>query len=91
MTIAAASNVLVPDWMVVQISSLGFFAYSNIYNYCLMQLVGGDFARNLGNVLLSLNSWSSLVPFVVVLAGVTSFFSWEYLVPRKSMAEQKTI
>jgi hypothetical protein len=89
MIIAAASNVLVPDWMVVQISTLRFFEFSTIYNYCLVELVKGHFTRNLGQVLLSLNSWSSLVPLLVVSAGITSLFFWEQLAPRFRKLEIK--
>jgi hypothetical protein len=74
MLIAAAGVVMVPDKMVMKISTLGFFEYSNIYSYCLKQLEKGHFARNLGHQFLGLNSWSSLLPFLVIIAGVTIFF-----------------
>jgi hypothetical protein len=42
MTIAAASNVLVPDTMVLRIGAQRFFEYSNIYSYCLKELLDGN-------------------------------------------------
>ena len=74
MMIAAASDVQVPDTMVDEIETLGFFEYSHIYSYCLKQLVEGNFARNLGHQFLGLKTWSSLIPLLVVIAGVTFFF-----------------
>jgi len=76
MLIAAASNVLVPDTMVLKINTLGFFEYSNIYNYCLKQLIEGKFTQNLGHRFLGLNSWSSLIPLVIVIVGATFLFFW---------------
>jgi hypothetical protein len=75
MLIAAASIVQVPNgaWA-INVSKLGFFQYTNIYSYCLKLLLKGDFGQNLGNQLLGLRSWSSLIPLLVVLAGVTFFF-----------------
>ena len=76
MLIGAASTVQVPDTMVVQLNSLGYFAYSNLYSFCLPQLLKGNFTQNLGHRFLHLNSWSSLIPLFVVFAGVTLFFFW---------------
>jgi hypothetical protein len=74
MLIAAASSVLIPDKVVLQIKTLGFFEYSNIYSYCLKQLMEGNFTQNLGNRFLGLTSWSSFIPLVVVTAGFTCLF-----------------
>ena len=74
MLIAAAGVVQVPDVMVSKLDKLGFFEYSNIYSYCLKQLVEGNFARNLGHQLLGLRSWNSLIPLVVVIGCVSFFF-----------------
>jgi hypothetical protein len=74
MIFAAASNIQVPDTMVEKINTLGFFEYSNIYNYCLKQLIQGNFTRNLGLQYLGLKSWSSLIPLLVVLAGGIFYF-----------------
>ena len=74
MVIAAASSILVPDTMVLKISTLDFFEFSSIYSFCLKQLVEGNFAPNLGHQFLGLKSWSSLIPLLVVIAGVTFFF-----------------
>jgi hypothetical protein len=76
MIIAAASTIGVPDTMVLNIKTLGFFEYSNIYSYCLQQLLGGSFTENLGHLLLGLKSWSSLVPLLVGTTGITFFFFW---------------
>jgi hypothetical protein len=75
MLIAAASIVQVPNgtWA-VNISKLGFFEYTNIYGYCLKLLLKGKFGQNLGIQLLGLSSWNSLIPLLVILAGVTFFF-----------------
>jgi hypothetical protein len=74
MMIVAASYVLVPETMVLKIGSLGFFDYSNIYSFCLQQLIKGDFGWNLGHQLLGLENWSSLIPLLVVLIGATFIF-----------------
>jgi hypothetical protein len=74
MSIAAAGNFQVPDTMVDEIDTLGFFEYSHIYDYCLQQLVEGKFARNLGQQFLGLNTWSSLIPFFIILGVFTFFF-----------------
>ncbi len=76
MIIVAASNILAPETMVRKISSLSFFEYSNIYSFCLKQLMEGNFGWNLGHQLLGLNSWSSLIPLFIVMVGVTIFFFW---------------
>lgn len=76
MIIAAASDVMVPDTMVLKISTLGFFEYSNIYSYGLKALLDDNFGPNLGRRLLGLESWSSLIPLLVVIAGVTFLFFW---------------
>jgi hypothetical protein len=74
MIIAAASTVQIPDTMVLEISKLGFFEYSNIYSYCLHQLLEGNFTENLGHLLLGLKSWSSLVPLLVGATGIAFFY-----------------
>jgi len=74
MTIAAASVVNVPETMVLKINTLGYFEYSNIYSYCLKQLLDGNFTHNWGHYLLGLKSWSSLIPLLVVSVGVTFLF-----------------
>ena len=77
MLIAASSTVLVPNVMVLEIKTLGFFEYSNIYDFCLKRLMDGNFTQNLGHLLLGLHSWSSLIPLVVVLIGGTCLFFWK--------------
>ncbi|MGB8214856.1 MAG: glycosyltransferase family 39 protein [Anaerolineales bacterium] len=74
MIIAAASTVQDPDLMVSKIATLGFFAYTNIYSYCLKLLDKGNFTQNLGHQFLGLISWDSLIPLFVVIGGVTFFF-----------------
>jgi len=76
MLVAAASTVQVPDGWVSGISTQGFFSYSNIYSYCLQQLEHGNFTQNLGYRLLGLESWDSLIPFLVVIGAFTGFFFW---------------
>jgi hypothetical protein len=74
MMIATASVVGVPDTMMWKIASLRFFEYSNIYSYCLKQLLEGNFTQNLGHRLLGLNSWGSLIPLLVVITVITVLF-----------------
>jgi hypothetical protein len=75
MVIVAASTTLVPDKMVAKLETIGFFGYSNIYSYCLQQLTSfGNFTQNLGSAIFHLNSWSSLVPFFIVVVGLMLFF-----------------
>jgi hypothetical protein len=76
MLIGAASTVQVPDTMVSQFGQMGYFAYSNVYSFCLPQLIKGNFTQNLGHRLLHLNSWSSLLPLFVFFALVTMIFFW---------------
>jgi hypothetical protein len=76
MLIGAASVVLVSDWMVPEIPRLGFFQFTYI-SYCLQELMKGHFGSNLGHSLLALNSWSSLIPLLVVMVVVTGFFFWK--------------
>jgi hypothetical protein len=77
MMIAVASNIMIPDTMILKIQNLGFFEYSNIYSFCLQELLKGDFARNLGRQYLGLDSWSSLIPLLAVIASITFYFFWE--------------
>ncbi len=74
MLIAAASNMLVPDDKVATIASSGFFEYSNIYNYCLQQLLSGRFNPNLGSIWFNLDSWKSLIPLFMILTGCMVLF-----------------
>jgi hypothetical protein len=61
--------------MVAKLETIGFFGYSNIYSYCLQQLTSfGNFTQNLGSAIFYLNSWSSLVPFFIVVVGLMLFF-----------------
>jgi len=75
MIIVAASTTQVPDTMVARLGTIGFFGYSNIYSYCLQQLVSfGNFAQNLGSSIFLLNSWASLAPFFVIVIGLVIYF-----------------
>ena len=76
MFIVAASTVMVPDGNVKKLATLGFFAFSNIYSYCLNSLKTGGFTQNLGYQILVLKSWNSLIPLLVVIGAVTFFFFW---------------
>ncbi len=77
MFIAAASTVQVPDGNVKKLATEGFFAFSNIYSYCLNSLKKGRFTQNLGHQLLGLETWNSLIPLLVVIGVVTLFFYWK--------------
>jgi hypothetical protein len=79
MFIAAAGSIKVPDGKVGQLATLGFFAFSNIYSFCLKTLEEGKFAQNLSIKLLGLKSWNSLIPLLVVIGAVTFFFFWKDL------------
>jgi hypothetical protein len=74
MLLAAASTVQAPDTMVSKLGSLGFFEYTNIYSYCLKHLENGNFTQNLGQRLLDLESWNSLIPLLVIIGAATGFF-----------------
>ena len=73
MFIPLAGFIQVPDDNFPNLGSLGIFAYSTIYSYCLPQLFKGYFAYNLGEKILGLKSWMILVPnllAILVTAGV---------------------
>jgi hypothetical protein len=74
MLIVAASTAETPDTWVNKISSVGFFEYTNIYSYCLKELMAGRFTMNLATFFLGIKSWNSLIPFLVVIGVVTSSF-----------------
>lgn len=74
MFIGVSSLILVPDNNYARIDTLGYFEYSSIYTYCLKLLIDGEFAKNLGNKLLGLNAWLSLVPILMVMLAVTIRF-----------------
>jgi hypothetical protein len=75
MTIVAASSILVPDKMIAKLGTIGYFGYSNIYDYCLKQMTFyGNYARNLGYLFLHLDSWFSFIPLLTLLFGGTLFF-----------------
>jgi hypothetical protein len=80
MLIVAASTVQAPDTLVRKLGSLGFFEYTNIYSYCLKQLEKGNFTLNLGQWLLGLESWNSLIPLLVIIGAATGFFFLKGLV-----------
>jgi hypothetical protein len=74
MFIAVSSRIIVPDDFYKQIDTLGFFAYSSIYSYCFPLLLNGDFSTNLGNKLLGLSNWLSLIPLIVAVSVITVIF-----------------
>ena len=71
MGIVVASKVLIQDNFIATLSSSGFFAYSAIYDYCLQQLIDGNFAWNMGQAVFGLKSWVSLLPLALIVLGVT--------------------
>jgi hypothetical protein len=74
MTIAAASSVLVPETMVLRIETQRFLEYSNIYSFCLRELLNGNFARNIGTQYLGLQGWASLLPLGAVASALVALF-----------------
>ena len=74
MFIATTSSIIVPDTSYKLIDTLGYFQYSSIYSYCLPLLLDGEFATNIGNKLLGLNTWVSLVPVLIVMLIITVVF-----------------
>jgi hypothetical protein len=84
MLIVAASTVITSERWIRTIKLTSFFRYSTIYNYCLQQLSDGYFAGNLGHTLLNLNSWVSLIPFIVVLLGGILFFFRNEIKPSRT-------
>jgi hypothetical protein len=87
MLIAAATTVQVPDTMIPQLGSMGFFAYSNIYNFCLPILMKDGFIQNLGYRFLRLTSWRSLIPLLVVMVGINLLFFWNEFKANKKARE----
>ena len=71
MGIVVASKVLIQDNFIATLSSSGFFAYSAIYDYCLQQLIDGNFAWNMGQAVFGLKSWASLLPLALIVLGAT--------------------
>ncbi len=76
MGIVAASNVRVPDGPFLILDQFDFFQYSAIYSNCLQQLISGNFAWNLGQALLGLKNWVSLLPISIILSGATAFMAF---------------
>jgi hypothetical protein len=74
MLIVVSSQILIPAEIYKQIETIGFFAYSSIYSYCLPLLLKGQFSPNIGHKLLGLNSWLSLIPLLLVMVLLTSLF-----------------
>jgi hypothetical protein len=74
MFIPLAGFIQVPDDIFPNIGSLGTFAYSTIYSYCLPQLFKGYFAYNLGEKILGLKSWMILVPNLLAILVTTGVF-----------------
>jgi hypothetical protein len=80
MTIIAASTVLVPSTMVLKLDSIGFFGYSNIYDYCLKLLTDhNSFTQNLGGHLFHLKTWNSLTPLFVSIVVLSIILFWNEL------------
>lgn len=71
MGIVAASRITIPDDAVAKIPTSGFFAYTEIYDYCLQQLTAGKFAWNIGNAVFGLKTWVSLLPISLTVFGAT--------------------
>lgn len=75
MLLAAASTTLVPTEKAMQaIKHASLFAYSTLYNYCWWKLSNGVFAPNLGQQLLGLKTWASLVPLLLFWAASLTLF-----------------
>jgi hypothetical protein len=75
MFIPLFGTISVPDDFYNQIANKGFFAFSSLYSYCLRQLLGGNLSTNIVNKLFALNTWLSLIPFLMFLLVVNlSFF-----------------
>lgn len=90
MLIATASTIRVPDDWIANLNRMAFFQYSNIYDYCLNQLIKGSFTENLGHRLLHLSKWESLTPFFIVLTGLTLVFFWHEMIGKKSASKRYT-
>jgi hypothetical protein len=74
MTIASASQFLIPGNFVPTIKKDPFFNYSNIYSNCLVQLRQGRFGWNIGIDWLGLKGWFSLLLLIVIQGGITTLF-----------------
>ncbi|MCL4562974.1 MAG: hypothetical protein M1281_20465 [Chloroflexi bacterium] len=77
MLVITASHIMVPEEYLVRIPQYGFFQFSVIYNYCLDLLSKqGVFAWNLGQSLLGLQRWASLLPLILAIAGSAIFMAF---------------
>jgi hypothetical protein len=74
MFIVAASSIIVPEDWIKNIETAGFFDYTEIYHHSLVELLDGKFTFNLGAMYLHLPSWTSLVPVLLVITGLTTLF-----------------
>jgi hypothetical protein len=74
MFIVVASQIKTPDDMLYKIAELRYFEYSTIYSYCLKKLLSGDFHWNLGQALLGLKTWASLLPAGLAIVAVSGIF-----------------
>jgi len=73
MLVVAASTIQVPQDYFVTLDNNPYFRFSAIYNYCLRELRDGRFAWNLGQALLGLKGWASLLPVAAVIVGATVY------------------
>jgi hypothetical protein len=75
MLLAAASTTLVPTEKIMpNLKFASLFGYSTLYNYCWWKLSNGVFAPNLGEQILGLQTWASLLPLLVIWVGGTIVF-----------------
>jgi hypothetical protein len=85
MFIPLAGFIQVPDDNFSNIGSLGTFAYSTIYSYCLPQLLKGYFTFNLGEKILGLKSWIILVPNLLAILVTTGVFILDEIFTSKKL------
>jgi hypothetical protein len=74
MLIPVSTITLVPDQYFVNNPHLKFFGYSTIYDYSWKELQAGNFAYNLGFILLRLRKWATLLPLILAILAVSAFF-----------------
>lgn len=74
MLIPLAGSVLVPDEYFSQTPHLPFFGYSTIYSYGIPQLVEGHFSYNLGEIILGLQNWLTVVPYILIFLLASCIF-----------------
>lgn len=77
MLLASACQFLIPGNFIPTIATDPFFSYSNIFSNVLVQLKDHRFGWNIGQNLLGLKTWWSLLPLLCCQLLFTLLFFWK--------------